>query len=97
MVDEFEVIDHEVSGLTQKASLMNPKYLKEYADFIKTAKFQWYKKFEKLKSNIDRMYKASKSIPEGEARKAIDMQILDAKRKAISLMEENGKSATGNR
>lgn len=97
MVDEFEVIDHEVSGLTQKASLMNPKYLKEYADFTKTAKFQWYKKFEKLKSNIDRMYKASKSIPEGEARKAIDMQILDAKRKAISLMEENGKSATGNR
>lgn len=91
MVDEFEVIDHEVSGLTQKASLMNPKYLKEYADFTKTAKFQWYKKFEKLKSNIDRMYKASKSIPEGEARKAIDMQILDAKRKAISLMEENGR------
>lgn len=97
MVDEFEVIDHEVSGLTQKASLMNPKYLKEYADFTKTEKFQWYKKFERLKSNIDRMYKASKSIPEGEARKAIDMQILDAKRKAISLMEENGKSATGNR
>lgn len=97
MVDEFETIDHEVNGLTQKASLMNPKYLDEYTRLTNTAKFGWYKSFETIKKDIDRLQQVAKSIPDEKMREEIEILILDAKRTAVSMMEENSKTTIRNR
>lgn len=97
MVDEFETIDHEVNGLTQKASLMNPKYLDEYTRLTETDRFKWYRRFKQIKENIDKMYETGKVIPDEEAKKEIEMQILDAKRSAVFLMKENGKTTNTNK
>lgn len=94
LVEEFESTEHEVNGLSQKAALMNPKYLKEYIELTNGKRFKRYQKFSELKNNIDELYKKGKAIPNSELKERINQQIIEMKRLAIAIMNENGNSTT---
>lgn len=94
LVDEFDLMEHEYNGLSQKASLINPKYLNEFIRFTNSTRFIQYKTFKELKDHIDKMYKVAKTIPNDEARKKIEADILEGKRRAIAIMEESSNSTT---
>lgn len=92
LVDDYEVMDHEVNGLTKKASWMVPEYVEEYNKLVKTDEFRKYKEFEQYKNNIDKMMKFRSSLPDEETQKKIDEVIIKAKLEAVKAME-NGNIA----
>ena len=92
LVDDYEVMDHEVNGLTKKASWMVPEYVEEYNKLVKTDEFRKYEEFEQYKNNIDKMIKFRSSLPDEETQKKIDGVIIKAKLEAVKAME-NGNIA----
>ena len=85
-LDKYSIIEHEVNGLSKKASLMVPEYLEQYVELTKTEQYKQYMEFKAYKKQIDELSLIGKQLSDNE-RTEFDRQLMKLKQQAINAIQ----------